>query len=323
VKRLVLGLATLTLACTATFTAAQQYPNKPIRLLVGFAAGGSVDVLGRIFAQRFTQTMGQQVIVDNRPGAGSNIAGDLVAKSAPDGYTLLVGSAGGLGGNLAIYRRMPYDPFKDFTPIAQLVTQGNILIVNPSVPAKTVKEFIAIARSRAGALNVGSGGNGSSQHFSLAMFNALAKVDMGHVPYKGGAPAMADLIGGQIDAMFQTIPEAMPHLKGGRIRAVAVTMTKRAAVLPDIPTIAEGGLAGFEFEGFMGLVGPAGLPREIAQRLNAEVNGALKDAGVSQRLLDSGLGLAGGTPDYLVGRMRWYADASIKTAKFANMQPVD
>lgn len=323
-KRRVLCVASMTAALAAgAVTAQPAYPVKPVRLVVGFAPGGSVDVLGRLFAQRFAQTMGQQFVVDNRPGAGANIAGDLVAKSPPDGYTLLVGNAGGLGGNLAIYRRMPYDPFKDLTPIAQMVTQGNILIVHPSVPAKTVDEFVAIARRRAGALNAGTAGNGSSQHFTLAMFNALAKAQMEHVAYKGGAPAMADLMGGQIDAMFQTIPEAMPFMKDRRIRPIAVTMATRSPALPDIPTLAEAGLPGYEFEGFMGLVGPASLPREIVQRLNTEVNAALQDPATHNRLREYGFGLAGGTPEHLTSRMRWYTDLSLKTAKWANMQLVD
>lgn len=269
-KRRVLCVATMTAALAAGAVAAQPaYPVKPVRLVVGFAPGGSVDVLGRLFAQRFAQTMGQQFVVDNRPGAGANIAGDLVAKSPPDGYTLLVGNAGGLGGNLAIYRRMPYDPFKDLTPIAQMVTQGNILIVHPSVPA------------------------------------------------------MADLMGGQIDAMFQTIPEAMPFMKDRRIRPIAVTIATRSPALPDIPTLAEAGLPGYEFEGFMGLVGPASLPREIVQRLNTEVNAALQDLGMRNRLREYGFGLAGGTPEHLTSRMRWYTDLSLKTANWANMQLVD
>ena len=314
----------LLLACVAGAVQAQSaYPAKPVRLLVGFPAGGSVDILARIFAQRFTQTLGQQVIVDNRAGAGSNIAGELASKAPPDGYTLLVGSAGGLGGNLSIYRRMPYDPFKDLTPIAQMVIQGNILIVNSSVPAKSVRDLLALARARPGQLNAASGGNGSSQHLSMEIFNNLGKVKMVHVPYKGGAPAMADLLGGQVDVMFQTIPEAVPHLKGGKIRSLGVTMAKRAALLPDVPTIAESGLPGFQFEGFMGLVGPAGLPRELVARLNTEVNNALADSAVKSRLLDSGLELAGGTAEHLLGRMRAYSESMIKLAKDAGIQPVD
>jgi len=323
VARFVRWAAVLIAVCLPAAAAAQAYPSKPVRFVVGFAPGGSVDILGRIFAQRMTQSLGHQVIVDNRPGAGSNIAGTVVAKAPADGYTLLVGSAGGLAGNLAIYRNMPYDPFKDFAPISLLVFQGNVLIVNPSVPSKTVKELVALARSRPGVFNGGSGGNGSSQHLSLEFFMQKAGVKMLHVPYKGGAPAMADLLGGQIDLMFQTIPEALPHLPSGRVRALGVTAAKRSAALPNVPTIAEAGLTGFEFDGFMALVGPAGMPAELVSRLNTEVNAALADNAVRTRLLESGLELAGGTPAQLTAKMREQADNMIRLAKEAGIKPVD
>ena len=302
---------------------AQTYPAKPVRFLVGFAAGGSVDILGRIYAQKLTETMGQQVIVENRPGAGSNIAGAAVVKAPPDGYTFFVGSAGGLAGNLAIYQRMPYNPLTDFTPIVVLAYQANILVVNPSLPVKNVKEFIALAKSRPSQINVGSGGNGSSQHLSLETFMKVANVKMLHVPYKGGAPAVTDLLGGQIDAIFAPIPEAMPHLKTAKIRALGVTGAKRAGALPDIPTIKEAGLPGYEFDGFMGLAGPLGLPADIVARLNREVNNALTDANVKTRLLDSGLELGGGTPEQLAAAMKVQAATMIKLAKEAGIKPVD
>ena len=302
---------------------AQSYPAKPVRFLVGFAAGGSVDILARIFAAKMSESLGQQVIVENRPGAGANIAGGLAAKAPADGYTLLVGSAGGLAGNLAIYQKMPYNPLTDLTPIALMAFQGNVLIINPSVPAKTVKEFIALAKSRPGQINAGSGGNGSSQHLSLEAFMSLAGVKMVHVPYKGGAPAIADLIGGQIDAIFAPLPEAVPQLGAGRIRALGVTAKKRSAALPDVPTINEAGLPGFEFDGFMGLAGPANLPRDIVARLNREVNNALADSGLKARLVESGLELGGGKPEDLAAAMRTQADFTIKLAKDAGIKPVD
>jgi len=196
---------------------AQNYPAKPVRILVGYAAGGSVDLVGRIVGQKLGENFGQQFIVDNRPGAASNIAADLVAKSAPDGYTLLVSSSGSLGTNLAIYSKMPYDPLKDLTPIAMLVHQGNALILNPSVPAKNVKELIALAKARPGQLNYGSGGNGSSQHMATELFQNVAGVKMVHVPYKGGAPAIADLIGGQIDLIFAGSDSVCAYVAGARV----------------------------------------------------------------------------------------------------------
>jgi tripartite-type tricarboxylate transporter receptor subunit TctC len=302
---------------------AQNYPAKPVRILVGYAAGGSVDLVGRIVGQKLGENFGQQFVVDNRPGAASNIAADLVAKSAPDGYTLLVSSSGSLGTNLAIYSKMPYDPLKDLTPIAMLVHQGNALILNPSVPAKNVKEFIALAKARPGQLNYGSGGNGSSQHMATELFQNLAGVKMVHVPYKGGAPAIADLIGGQIDLIFAPVPEAIPYVRTSRVRALAVTATRRSLMLPDVPTFAEAGVPGYDFDGWMGIAGPAGLPREVVMRLNAEVNKALAANDVKTRLQDLGLELAGGTPEQLAAYMREQSAKMIKLAKDAGIKPVD
>ena len=316
-------LALLVLVFPLAPASAQSYPAKPLRFLVGFAAGGSVDILARFFAAKMSESLGQQIIVDNRPGAGANIAGALAAKAPADGYTLLVGSAGGLAGNLAIYQKMPYNPFTDFTPIVLMALQGNVLIVNPSVPARTVKEFIALAKNRPGQINAGTGGNGSSQHLSLEAFMSLANVKMLNVPYKGGAPAIADLLGGQIDAIFAPLPEAVPQLSARRLRALGVTAKKRSAALPNVPTIDEAGLPGFEFEGFMGLVGPANLPRDIVVRLNREVNTALADAGLRARLTESGLELGGGRPEDLAAAMRAQADFTIKLVKDAGIKPVD
>jgi tripartite-type tricarboxylate transporter receptor subunit TctC len=322
-KGLHVGIALLLTILSSVAARAQTYPAKPVRFLVGFAAGGSVDILARLFAAKMSESLGQQIIVDNRPGAGANIAGGLAAKAPADGYTLLVGSAGGLGGNLAIYQKMPYNPLTDLTPIALMAFQGNVLIINPSVPAKTVKEFIALAKSRPGQINVGSGGNGSSQHMSLEAFMSMAGVRMVHVPYKGGAPAITDLLGGQIDAIFAPLPEAVPQLGAGRLRALGVTAKKRSGALPDIPTIDEAGLRGFEFDGFMGLAGPANLPRDIVARLNREVNNALADGGLRTRLVESGLEIAGGKPEDLAAAMRTQAEFTIKLAKDAGIKPVD
>jgi tripartite-type tricarboxylate transporter receptor subunit TctC len=302
---------------------AQNYPAKPVRILVGYAAGGSIDIVGRILGQKLGEYFGQQFVVDNRPGAASNIAADLVAKSAPDGYTLLVSSSGSLGTNLAIYSKMPYDPLKDLTPIAMLVHQGNVLVVNLSVPSKTVKEFIALARAKPGQLNYGSGGNGSSQHMSTELFQNATGVKMVHVPYKGGAPALADLIGGQIDLIFAPAPEAIPYVKNGRVRALGVTTSKRSIMLPDIPTIAEAGVPGYDFDGWMGIAGPAHLPRDLVMRLNGEVNKALAANDVKTRLQDLGLELAGGTPEQLGTYMREQSAKMIKLAKDAGIKPVD
>ncbi|MBI2291829.1 MAG: tripartite tricarboxylate transporter substrate binding protein [Betaproteobacteria bacterium] len=301
----------------------QTYPVKPVRVFVGYSPGGSVDTVGRIFAQKLTGELGQQFVVENRPGAASNIAGDLVAKSPPDGYTLLMSSGTALGTNMAIYTKMPYNPLKDFAPIAMLVYQGNALVVNPTVPAKTVKELIALAKARPAQLNFGSGGNGSSQHMTAELFSKMTGVKMVHVPYKGGAPALVDLIAGQIDLVFSPLPEAIPYIQSGRVRALGVTGGKRSANLPDLPTIAEGGVPSFEFEGFLGIAGPAGMPKNVVARLNAALNKALTADDVKKRMYDLGLRLAGGTPEQLATHMREQAALMIQIAKDAGVKPVD
>ncbi len=283
---------------------AQAYPSKPIRVVIGFAPGGSVDLVGRTVAQRLSATYGGPVIVDNRPGAASHIAGQLVAQAVPDGYTLLVSSQGGLGTNLALYSKMPYDPLKDLTPITLLVFQGQILIVNPKIEARTVKEFIALAKSKPGGLNYGSAGSGGVLHLAAELFSHMTGIRMTHVAYKGGAPALADLIGGQIDATFQPIPEALPHLKSGRIRTIAVTNPKRSPLMPDIPTIDEAGLPGFSFMSWMGAAGPAGMPRALATRISADWNKALASAEVQGRLVEMGLEVSGSTSEQMGVHMK-------------------
>lgn len=319
-RKLAVGL----IAATCTSPAlAQFWPTKPVRMVIGFAPGGSVDLVGRIIAPRLSELLSQPVVIETRPGAGGNIAGEVVARAVPDGYSILMSSGGALGGNLAIYTRMTYDPLKDLAPVAMLVYQGNVLIVNPSVPAKTVKDFIALARTRPGVLNYGSGGNGSSQHMSGELFGSLAGVKMVHVPYKGGAPAMVDLLGGQVDLMFQTIPEAIQHVWAGKVRALGVTGKRTSAALPGVPTIADAALAGFEFEGWMGIAVPPGTPTSIVGRLNAEANRILADKDARARLSDAGLDIAGGTSAQMAAMMKDQAVRMVRLAKEAGIRPVD
>ena len=313
----------LTVAGFAAPAAAQSWPAKPVRMVIGFAAGGSVDLVGRIVSPRLAEALAQPVIIETRAGAGGNIAGEVVARAIPDGYTILLSSGGALGGNLAIYTRMPYDPLKDLAPVGMLVYQGNVLIVNLSVPAKTVKDLIALARSRPGVLNFGSGGNGSSQHMSGELFSSLAKVKMVHVPYKGGAPAMVDLLGGQVDLMFQTIPEAIQQVKAGKVRALGVTGSRTSAALPGVPTIADAALPGFEFEGWMGVALPPATPAAIIGRLNAEQNRILGEKDTRARLSDAGLDIAGGTPEQMAAMMKDQAVRMVRLAKEAGIKPVD
>jgi len=300
----------------------QAYPTKPVRLIVGYAPGGSVDTTARIFAPKLGAELGQQVIVENRAGAASNIAGEYVARSAPDGYVLFWSSGTGLGTNKAFYQKMTYDALKDFTPIALLLYQGNGLVVNPGVPAKTTKELIALAKARPGQLNYGNAGTGSSQHMTAELFSKIAGVKMTGVSYKGGAPALIDLIGGQIDLVFSPLPEVIPYIQANRLRPIAVSGAKRAPALPDLPTMGET-LPGFAFEGFLGVVGPAGLSPDVVRRLNATANKTLQDPEVRKRLLDLGLGIAGTTPEQLGTHMREQTAMMIRIANDAGIKPLD
>ena len=301
----------------------QAYPGKPVRMVIGFAAGGSVDLVGRTLAQKLGAAYGRQVVVDNRPGAASHIAGNIVAKAEPDGYTLLVSSNGGLGTNLAIYKKMPYNPIEDLTPIALLVYQAQVLILNPSVPSPTLTEFIALAKSKPGQLRYGSAGSGGPLHMAAELFSHMAGVKMLHVLYKGGAPALIDLLGGHIDATFQPVPEAMPYLRTARVRVMGVTTAQRSTSLPDIPTLAEAGLPGYAYSSWMGAAGPAGMPKELAARISADINNALAASDVKTRLLELGLEIAGGTPAQLAAHMREELAKMVKLAKDVGLTPVE
>jgi tripartite-type tricarboxylate transporter receptor subunit TctC len=300
----------------------QSYPVKPVRLIVGYAAGGSVDTTARIFAPRLSAELGQQVIVENRPGAASNIAAEYIARSAPDGYTLFWSSGAALGTNMAFYEKLTYNPHKDFAPIAMLVYQANGLVVNPTVPAKTAKELIALAKARPGQLNYGTAGSGTSQHMTAELFSKMAGIKMTGIAYKGGAPALIDLIAGQIDLVFSPLPEVIPYIQAKRLRPIAVSGAQRSPALPDVPTVAET-LPGFAFEGFIGVVGPVAMSSDLVKRLNAVANKALQDPDVKKRLVDLGLGIAGSTPDQMGAHMREQAALNMKIAKDAGIKPLD
>jgi tripartite-type tricarboxylate transporter receptor subunit TctC len=234
------------LALFAVIASAQTYPTKPIRLVVPFPPGGATDILARDVAQKLTEAWGQQVIVDNRPGAGGNIGSELVAKAAPDGYTLEMGTVGTHAINASLYAKMPYDHVKDFAPVILVAGVPNVLVVNPEVPANSVTELIAYAKANPGKLNFASSGNGTSIHLSGELFKVMAGVQMTHVPYKGSSPALQDLLGGQVQLMFDNLPPSLPQIKAGKLRALAVTSLARAPALPDVPTMAEAGLPGYE-----------------------------------------------------------------------------
>jgi len=276
---------------------AADYPTKPIRLVVPFPPGGTTDILARAVAQKLAETWNQQVIVDNRPGAGGNIGADLVAKAAPDGYTLVMGTVGTHAINPNLYGKMPYDHVKDFAPIILVAGVPNVLVVNPSLPVHSVHELIDYAKANPGKLNFASSGNGTSIHLSGELFKTMAGVQMTHVPYKGSAPALADLMGGQVQLMFDNLPSSLGLIKGGKLRAVAVTSTTRAAALPDVPTIAESGLPGFEASSWFGLLAPAGTPHDVVAKLNGVVAAWLATPEAKDKLLAQGAIAAGGSPE--------------------------
>jgi len=280
---------------TASVASAQSYPSRVVRMVVAYPPGGSIDVVARLVNQRLTTAFGHQFIIDNRAGAAGNIGTDYVAKAANDGYTLLMGSAASISSAPAVYAKLPYDPVRDLAPIIQVANQPNVLTAHPSVPARTLKEFIALAKANPGKFNYGSSGIGASQHMTAELFAMLTGVKIEHIPYKGGTPAMTDLISGQIDFMFTPAPNAIAFVKSGKIRGIAVTSLKRSSALPELPTMDESGLKGFELLGWIGLLGPAGTPREIVDRLNSEINKMLA-GDIRGRLTELGLDAVGGTP---------------------------
>jgi tripartite-type tricarboxylate transporter receptor subunit TctC len=284
------------LSAGATIAAAQQYPTKPIRLVIGFAAGGPSDALARTVGQKLTEKWGQQVIVDIRAGASGNIATELVAKAPPDGYTLLV-PAFAHAVNPSLYSKLPFDAVKDFTPILLFASIANILVVHPSVPATTVQELIVFAKARPGQLVYASAGSGTASHLAGELFNMMAGIQLVHVPYKGLAPAHIDTMGGQIPLMFDGLVNALPAVKTGRLRALGVTTLKRYSGAPDVPTMSEAGLKGFEVNSWYGLLAPAGTSKEIVQRLNMEVVRALREPDTRERLFAIGAEPMDGTPE--------------------------
>jgi tripartite-type tricarboxylate transporter receptor subunit TctC len=274
---------------------AQTYPAKPIRFIVPFAPGGGNDVVARLIGGKLAEAWGHQVVTDNRPGAGGNIAAELVARSNPDGYTLfLFNSANAIAPSL--YKNLAYDPVRDFEPVILISTSPFALVVHPSTPAQSVKELIALARAKPKSLTYASGGNGSSTHLAGEQFREMAGIDIVHVPYKGAGPAFVDLVAGQVTMYFASIPPALPQLKAGRVRALAVSSERRTSLLPDLPTIAEAGLPGYQSGASYGLVVPARTPAAVVKRLNAEVARILTDPDVRARLSSQGMEIASGTP---------------------------
>lgn len=268
--------------------AAQSYPAKAIRYVVPFPAGGPLDIVARALGQELNRSWGQPVIIDNRPGAGGNIGAELVARSPADGYTILMGAVSTHAINVTLYGKLPYDPLRDFAPVTLITSVPNVLVVHPAVPARNVRELIALAKSRPGQLNFASGSTGSAGHLAGELFKTTAGVDMTHIPYKGAAPAVVDLLAGHVSLMFDNLASALPNIKAQRVRALAVTTLRRSPFLPQLPTISESGLKGFDIGTWFGIFAPAGTPPEIVERLNAEITRILGTPAMKERL--AGLG---------------------------------
>jgi tripartite-type tricarboxylate transporter receptor subunit TctC len=299
---------------------AQNYPTRPIRLVVASSPGGASDILARTLAQKLTEELGQQVVVDNRGGASGVIGTDIVAKAPPDGYTLLIIQPS-LTINPSMIRKLPYDAIKDFTPVSLVVDAAQIMTVNPSVPAKSVKELIALAKAKPGTLNFGSPGVGTSPHLTAELFKLQAGVDMPQVLFKGSGPAYISLISGEVQAAFSTVISAMPHVKGGKIRALGVTTKKRVSIFPDIPTIAESALPEFETSQWFGILGPAGMPRVIVKQLNASLARASSSPEVKERLVGQGVEVINSSPEEFAAVVKRELVQWAKVIKAAGIEP--
>ena len=294
----------LVLALAAVSVNAQPYPSKPIRIVNAFAPGGPADLLARLVAQKLQEAWGQPVIVESKTGAAGNIGMEFVAKAPPDGYTLGVGPTGNLVVNQHIFAKLPYDPFKDFAPITLLATVENVLVVNADVPAKTVQELVALARAKPGTLNFASPGSGSQAHLAGELLKSMTGIDIVHVAYKGTGPALNDLMGGQVTMMFSQMSSALPHVKSGKLRALGVASPRRSAAAPEVRTVAEQGLAGFEAVSWYALIAPSGTPAEIIDKLQQEVARLLQLPDVKEKLAGLGAEPVGNTPAELAARMR-------------------
>ncbi len=310
--------ATLAVALPA---AAQTYPSKPVRIVVVSTPGGSVDTLARAIAPRLSSKWSQQVLVDNRPGAGGAIAAELVSKAPPDGYTLMMGTIASLATNVSLYKSLPYDPVKDFAPITLVATQNLVLLVHPSIPSRSVKELVALAKKQPGKLTFASAGNGVGGHLSGELFKMLAQIDILHIPYKGVQPAMMDVVGGQVTMVFASIASGMAQVANKRLFPLAVTGAQRSPAARELPTMVEAGIKGYESSTWYGLVAPAGTPLDIVNRLNAEVVAGLKSPDLNERLTREGADPVGNSPAEFSKYMQSEIDKWRKVIRAAGIQP--
>ena len=314
-------LAALALLAAIPLAYAQPWPNKPVKIIVPFPAGGPTDVLTRVLAEKLAQSLGQPVVVENKPGAGGSIGADLAAKSPPDGYTLVMATGSTHSVGPYLNPKLPYDPVKDFTPVIYVGNSTNVLLVSPVLGVNNVRELIALAKSKPGGLNYATSGIGSVAHLTSEMFASMAGIKMTHVPYKGTQLSITDLVAGQVSLLFDSTITGKPHIEQGRLKGLAVSSRKRSSILPDIPTVDESGLPGFDSWNYFGIWGPAGLPPAVVQRVNAEMNKILVDPAVKARFLTLGFEITGGTPEQFAEVIASESRRWGQVIKDANIKP--
>ncbi len=310
----------LVFMAATTSVPAQQYPSKAVRMIVGFPAGGTSDIMARLTGQKLSEAWGQTFIIDNRPGAGGNIGTELVAKAAPDGYTLLVSPGSTLTSNPAVYSKVPFDTVRDFAPVTIIAGVPNALVAHPSLPVANVKQLIALAKSRPGQLAYASTGAGQSTHLSAELLKTSAGINLIHVPYKGSAPALTDIVAGQVSVMFDNLPSVLPFIKSGRLKPLAVSSAARSRALPEIPTVAESGVPGFDVTVWFAVLAPAATPRDIVNRLNAEIVKAINTSDMRQRLAQQGADPIGNTPEEFSAVIKRDLAKWAKVVKDANIK---
>ena len=309
------------LALAHSVALAQGYPNKPVKIIVPFPPGGGTDIGTRIIAQKLSEAWGQSVVVENRGGAAGIVGTEAAAKSAPDGYTIMMGNIGTHAINISLYKKLPYDPVRDFAPISHVAGLPLFVLVHPSVKANSVKELIALARSQPGKLDYSSSGSGGSMHVAAELFKGMTGTHMVHIPYKGGGPAVADVLGGQVPVTFSTVLETLPHVKSGRLRALAVTSANRSLAWPSVPTVAESGVPGYESISWLGLFAPAGTPRDIINKISTEVVRILNLPDVKERLLAQGAEPIGSTPEQFAAALASDIAKYARVMKASGVQP--
>jgi tripartite-type tricarboxylate transporter receptor subunit TctC len=315
-----LAVASFALLVTA-YAHAAEYPAKPITLIVPFAPGGGNDTVARTIAQRISVTLGQQVVVDNRAGAGGVVGAEAAARAAPDGYTLFLGGVGSHAINPSLQKSLPYDPVKDFAPVSLIASAPLVLVVHPSLPVKSVQELIALASAKPGELNYASNGNGSSSQLAAVMFESMTGTKMVHVPYKGLSPALTDLLTGRVQLMFSSVVAILPHIQAGKLRAIAVSGARRLSMLPDVPTIAEAGVAGYQSSSWYGILAPAGTPRDVLLKLNGVIVSAVQQPEVRKALANEGAEPVGSTPEEFTGFIGAELERTGKVVRAAKLEP--